>query len=151
MLGRIIRWPVGFILWARSDKSASLWSEIAAAAVHIVLVFWGTLTFGVAGAGAAFAGLYLFHVALIYWLVKSRHDYSWKRSTGNILMFGTVSVLLAFATTFIGNIAWRLTLGTMVLVPVSLLCLRGLIERIGRARLREVLLRLRMRLKLAHA
>ncbi len=150
LLGRIISWPLAFILLARADKTAFLWSEIASAVVHVLLVFWGTKAFGVAGAGAAFAGLYLFYVVLIYYVVKRRHGYFWRRSTGNVILLGTLAVLIGFATTFLNSVVWRLALGVSVLIIVSIVCFRGLLERLGSERLSKLWTMLGNRLGLAN-
>jgi enterobacterial common antigen flippase len=151
LLGRIISWPLGFLVLARADKTAFLWSEVVSNAVHVALVFWGTSRFGVAGAGAAFAGLYLFHVVLIYWITRIRHGYAWRKTTGRIVLLGTLAVLFAFVTTFAPSSGWRLALGLMVLVPVSIVCLRGLIDRVGREETKGVFLKFCSRLRSVHA
>jgi enterobacterial common antigen flippase len=151
LMGRIISCPLGFLLLARADKVAYFWSEFASALVHVTLVFFGTMVFGVQGAGAAFACLYLYYVVLIYWVAKKRHGYFWQRRTRNIVLLGTLAVVMAFGATFVNHVSWRLALGLIVLLIVSVVCLRGLVERIGREKIGASLLKVRMRLGLIRA
>ena len=135
LLGRIISWPLAFILLARADKAAFLYSEIAGALVHISLVYVGTKRYGVAGAGAAFAGQYLFYVLLIFWIVRRRHGYISQKSTSALLVIGTLLVAAAFGTSFIGNMICRLALGILMSVAAIAFSLRGIIDRLGYARI----------------
>ena len=135
LLGRIISWPLGFILLARGDKAAFLWSEIAASLLHVALVGAGVAWFGTAGAGAAFAGLYLVYVGLVLWIVRARHEYAWRSSTRNLVMLGTVLVLVAFGSTFCGSRAWRFGLGSAILAIAGYASVRGMVQRLGMERL----------------
>jgi PST family polysaccharide transporter len=128
-----------------------LWSELAGTVVHVALVLWGTAVCGVAGAGAAFAGLYLFYVVLIYRVVQLRHGYSLRKSTRNIVLAGTLAVVAAFAITFARGATWRFTLGAIMLVIVSILCVHGLLDRLGRERPSTICPMLSSRLELANA
>jgi antigen flippase len=131
LFGRIISWPMGFILLARADKKAFLWTEIAASVVHVGLVFAGIAYFGIPGAGAAFAVLYAFHVALIYGVVRRRHGYICRGATKGIIIAGVLMVGAAFGTTFIASPTWRLTLGMLVLAVAAFLSLRKMLGHLG--------------------
>ena len=65
MMLRIISWPMGFIIIAKSAQALFFWTEVAAATVHVGLAWLLVGPFGVAGAGAAFLGLYVWHTGLV--------------------------------------------------------------------------------------
>lgn len=67
---RVIAWPLGFIIVARGAQQIFFWTEVAATAVHIGLAWLFVRFFGIAGAGAAFFGLYVWHGILIYVIVR---------------------------------------------------------------------------------
>ncbi len=146
LLGRIIGWPLGFILLARGDTIAFLVTEVVACLVHVGLVLAGVWWFGLAGAGAAFAGLYLFYVVLMCWVVRRRHGYIWRKSTRNVVLTGSLVVAAGFGTTFIGSTGYRLGLGVVVLLIAGCFSLRGLVERVGVERIRQVKRTVAMRL-----
>jgi antigen flippase len=146
LLGRIISWPLGYVLLARGDKIAFMGSEVAAAALHIGLVWMGVHWYGVAGAGAAFAGLYVACGTWVYLIVRWRHGYSCRRSTRNLLLVGTALVGVGFATTFLPHPAWRLGAGALLLLGAGVVCLRGMRERLGPERMARAWRRIRTRL-----
>jgi len=135
LLGRIVSWPIGFVLLARGDKIAFAGSEIAAAAAHVGLVYLGVKWYGVAGAGAAFAGMYAFYVIWIRWIVRRRHGYRWGDSTKGLLLMGLFFVAVGFATTFIPGFALRLFCGAFVLTVATAICFRGMYTRLGPERI----------------
>jgi antigen flippase len=135
LFGRIIAWPLGFLLLARGDRRGYLSCEIASQLVHVGLVYAGVRGFGLAGAGAAFAGLYLFNTVLVYLAVRRRHSYTPQRSTRTLVLLGALLVAAAFGTTFAGNMTWRLASGGFVLAAAAVFSLRGLAERLGRERI----------------
>jgi enterobacterial common antigen flippase len=135
LLGRIISWPLGFVLLARGDKAAFLWSEIAASVMHVGLVVLGVSYFGLAGAGAAFAGLYLSYSVLVYVVVRRRHGYVCQKSTESLVLLGMLIVAAGFGTTFFGGVIWRLTFGVVTLAVAAAFSLHGIGQRLGRERI----------------
>lgn len=138
LLGRIIAWPLGFILLARSDRTAFLWCEVTSCVVHVGLVLAGVHWFGLAGAGAAFAGLYLFNCVLVYLVVRRRHDYVLRRSARDLMLLGALLVAAAFGATLIDNVIWRLVSGVLVLAIAAAFSLQGIARRLGRERIAAV-------------
>jgi antigen flippase len=135
LLGRIVSWPLGYMLLAAGDKVTFLWTEILSSAAHVGLVLLGVGAFGVVGAGAGFAGQYVLYVVLMYCVVRSRYGYVWRKGTRNVVLVGTAAVAGAFGTTFLPNPALRLACGVLVLAAAVVFSLRGLVERLGRERL----------------
>lgn len=138
LLGRIIIWPVGFVLLARGDKKAFLMTEIISAAVHVGLVYVGVKWYGVTGAGVAFAALYVFYVILIRGVVWRRHAYQWTCGTRNLLLMGTAVVGVGFMTTFISASSWRLVSGLGVLAVAAAMSMGGIYRRMGKERVARV-------------
>jgi len=103
MFGRIVSWPMGFILLAKADKRGFFWSELIASGAYVSLVWIGVQFWGVIGAGMAFALQYLLYSVLIYWIVKVRHNYDCGSHLLILTIVGTLLVSLAFGTTFISD------------------------------------------------
>lgn len=101
MLLRVIAWPMGFIVLAKGAQKVFFWTEIAATIVHIGLAWLLLETIGLAGAGIAFAGLYIWHGLLIYVLVNRMSGFRWSRDNLALgaMFFGlTAMVLVAVET-----------------------------------------------------
>lgn len=131
MLGRIVSWPVGFILLAHGDKSAYIICELATAVMHVALVWMGVYFLGPVGAGVAFAGQYLFYVALIFMVTRVRHGYIQSHSNRKLVMGGGALIILAFGSTFITLGVYRYAIGVLLLAISIGWSLHGLVERLG--------------------
>ncbi|MET3899017.1 antigen flippase [Devosia sp. UYZn731] len=77
MLLRVIAWPMGFIILAKGNQKMFFWTELAATVVQLGLVWVLLRVVGLAGAGIAFVGLYVWHGVLIYYLVRRISDFRW--------------------------------------------------------------------------
>lgn len=154
MLGSIISWPQGFILFARSDKTALLTSEWLTAAIFVTLIWLGVKYFGYVGAGMAFAAQSLLHVVLISWIVKTRHEFVLNKATRNVILAGLSFVVVAFGATFITSPVWRHVTGLLILSIAMGWSLHGLVARLGYERFMNGLQKLvghSVRLKLDRA
>ncbi len=114
MLLRIVAWPMGFIVLAKSAQWTFFWTEIAAAVVQVGLAWVLLRTVGVVGAGIAFFGLYVWHGLIIYVLVRRLSGFRWSQenlkaalvflaTTG--VAFPAVSLLPFWPATIIGAAA----------------------------------------------
>ena len=102
MLLRVVAWPMGFIILAKGAQQTFFWTEVAATVVHVGLAWLLLGVMGLAGAGVAFVGLYVWHGLLIYFLVNRMSGFRWSRDN------------LALGAMFLG-------LTGMVLVAVEML------------------------------
>lgn len=98
MLLRVVAWPMGFIVLAKGRQQLFFWTEVAASCVHVGLAWLLLGVLGLAGAGIAFAGLYVWHGLLIYFLVRRVSGFGWSRDNlalGAMFVALTGLVLLA--------------------------------------------------------
>ena len=77
MLLRVVAWPMGFIVLAKGDQKMFFWTEVAAAVVQVGLAWILLRWVGLAGAGIAFVGLYVWHGLIIYYLVRRMSGFRW--------------------------------------------------------------------------
>lgn len=89
---RIIAWPMGYVVVAKGAKGIMIATEVAAAAVHVGLAWLLLPAVGLAGAGIAFFGLYVWHGILIYGIVRRLTGFRWSHEN---LRLGLVVLLLA--------------------------------------------------------
>lgn len=131
MLGRIISWPLGFIIMARSDKIFMLIGEWLAAAIFVSLVWLGVKFFGAVGAGMAFAGENLWYLLWIIVIANIRHEFVMSKATRSIILAGIAFVVIAFVATFISSPVWRHVSGVLLLSIATGWTLHGLVDRLG--------------------
>ena len=97
MILRVVSWPMGYILLARGERRLFFWTEAAAAIVHCGLG-WACLRWmGLSGAGAAFFGLYLGHLMLIYAIVRRLTNFRWSPENRRIALLFLPIIALTFA------------------------------------------------------
>ncbi len=98
MLMRVVAWPMGFIVLAKGAQAVFFWTEVAATVVHVGLAAVLVRFFGLNGATMAFFGLYVWHSALIYFIVRRLTGFRWSRANvrlGSIYLPLIASVFLA--------------------------------------------------------
>ncbi|MEQ1636190.1 MAG: O-antigen translocase [Methylococcales bacterium] len=74
---RVISWPMGFIIVAKGVQNLLIFSEVAWTVVYLGLAWTCVSLFGLKGAGIAFFGSYVFHVVMIYIIVRRLSGFRW--------------------------------------------------------------------------
>jgi PST family polysaccharide transporter len=96
---RVITWPIGYIILAKGNQTLFFWSELAWTIVNLALTWISVAYFGLAGAGIAFCGSYVFHGCLIYGIVSSLSGFRWSndnRETGLVFLCMIAVVFCGF-------------------------------------------------------
>jgi enterobacterial common antigen flippase len=139
---RVVTWPMGFIIMAKSQQAIFLATELAWSVVALALTWWLTRRFGVAGAGMAFAGAYVFHGLMIYPIVRRTSGFRWSPSsfnTGLVFLASIGAVMLAF---YVLAPLWATLLGGAVTLLSALHSARSLSRLVSREALPRPVLRL---------
>lgn len=100
MMLRIVAWPIGFIIVARGARLTLFATEAAAGLLHVGLAWLLTVRFGVAGAGAAFFGLYVWHGLIVYAIARWMTGFRWSRANvvlALVFLPATAAVFAALA------------------------------------------------------
>jgi len=74
---RVISWPMGFIIVAKNVQNLLIFSELAWTIVYLGLAWICVSFFNLKGAGIAFFGSYIFHVLIIYIIVRRLSGFRW--------------------------------------------------------------------------
>ena len=145
---RAITWPMGFIIVAKNRQLLFIFAEIAWTLVNVALTWVCVDAFGVVGAGLAFFGSYLFHLILIYPIVRRLSGFRW--SLQNVMTGGGTLALLAlvFGLSYMLPLNALMGIGTLVLILSGAYSIRTLLTlvpwtRIPR-RMRAILVWLRL-------
>lgn len=75
---RIISWPMGFIIVSRNRQLAFIATELAWTIVNVGATLVLVRYWGMTGVGAAFFLSYVFHVAIIYPVVRQISGFRWE-------------------------------------------------------------------------
>ena len=148
MMLRVIAWPMGFIVVAKGARATFFWTEVAATAVHISLAWWLVNRIGLHGAGAAFFGLYVWHGALIYLLVRRLSGFRWSAANVRVGLFFLPLTGLVFVSFLVVPVGVALSFGSLSVVLSTFYAARTLLDCVPAHRMphliRSPLTRLRL-------
>jgi enterobacterial common antigen flippase len=113
---QVIAWPMGFIVLAKGAQKIYFWTELTAAVVQVVLAWFLVAKFGLAGAGAAFFGLYVWHGLLIYLVVRRLSGFRWSAATRRMGFF----LLCLIASVFSGFYVFPFWLANLLGIAATL-------------------------------
>lgn len=130
-VGRIVSWPLGYVLLALGNKRWLLLTETGFAIVHLVLIVLGLNFFGIEGVAVAFFLIYLLHVFVMHILSKTLISFGWSNQCLKLLMISVSVSMIIFAVcrTLQANLATAF--GLIIVVILSIYFLRILIKSIG--------------------
>ena len=148
ILGRVISWPIGFVLLAKGRSKTFFCTELASNLVHLGLIWLGLRWFGLTGLGIAFFGLYVFCGLLVLLVVHNLSGFWWTRS--NLRLCG-VAILLTICAFFLTTYAFPKNLGVVIgsimTTVAGLLGMKKMVLRAGYAGLTDAWEMVRARLK----
>ena len=135
IFGRIISWPIGFILLAKGERKLFLISESLANAIHLGLIWILVPHAGIAGAGMAFAGLYLFYSVLMVFISRRLTGFRWSAVNCGLLGWMIPLVVAVFLAMLGLPLVWGFPLGLVATVVASGVCFKHLLRRVPAHRL----------------
>lgn len=130
-LGRVISWPLGYVLLALGKGKWFLLTETSFNAVHVVLIALGLHQFGVEGVAIAFVVMYTGYSTTVYLVCRHLIGFAWSAECMKIVF---VTLPLLAATFFASRVMplWPSSLvGFALTMVVGIFCLRGLATRVG--------------------
>ncbi len=128
---RVISWPVGFVSLA---KGAAGWFALAQTqfnAINFLFVWLLLGPVGLNGVGMAFVVAYLFSV--MFNLVVSRRlsGFRWSASVTRLIVSSSIVIALAFASTLALSTYVNLAICLILAGVASVICVRGVANRVG--------------------
>ena len=111
---RVISWPMGFIIVAKGAQSLYFWSEFAWTTVNLSLSWLFLGWFGLNGTGIAFFGSYVFHVVLIYCIVRRLSGFRWSAENGKTAFTYLVLIGAVFCASYVLPMVWATCFGAAV-------------------------------------
>jgi enterobacterial common antigen flippase len=92
---RVVTWPLGYVLVAKGEQTLFVLADGLWTLINIGLTWWCVKHFGTSGAGIAFFGSYLFHLALVYPICRRLTGFRWSsQNVGTGLAFaGAIGIV----------------------------------------------------------
>ena len=95
---RVVSWPMGFIIVAKGAQNLFIFSELAWTSVYLGLAWICVSYFNLNGAGIAFFGSYVFHVVMIYMIVRRLSGFRWSPATKNTSFLFLTLITVVFCS-----------------------------------------------------
>lgn len=130
-IGRVLSWPLGFVLLAKGEGKLMVVTETSANLVHLLLILLGLHFVGLVGTAVAFFILYIFHLLIMRLIVGGLISFEWSWGVLRLfLLFLPVSIIAFFLEAFFSSFITAV-FGVLLSIMVGLYCVRGLALRLG--------------------
>ena len=130
-LGRVIGWPMGFIVLALGKGVLFATTQTIFNILHLALIWGGLVAFGVEGVSMAFFTLYLIAPTIVFLIVRHLTGFTWFSATRRLVLALLPMIALVFMASRL-LLPWQATgIGVALTTVASVFCLRGLAARIG--------------------
>ncbi len=128
MMLRIVTWPIGFIIVAKGARVLFIVTEFLWSAFNVSLSWLCVTSFGLQGAGIAFAASYALHLLVVYPIVRRLTGFRW--SAANITT--ALVYLPAVAAVFLGfhvlPASWAVATGVIATVGSTAYSIAALVR-----------------------
>lgn len=130
-MGRVISWPLGFVMLALGKGRYFLLTETTANSIHLGLIYICLLLLGIEGVAISFFVLYLTYILIVYVTCRHLISFRWSYRCKKIgLLTLPIMGLLMMTNRYLS--LWQATLiGLTITIIASIICLRGLAIRVG--------------------
>jgi len=132
---RVITWPMGYIIVARSEQAIFFWTELAWTLLTLALTWKCIEYLGLVGAGVAFFGAYVFHGCLIYFIVRRLSGFRWSADSRRTVQMFLGMVALVMGSFYILPVYGALALGAAMLILITTHSVRVLLSLVRKDRL----------------
>lgn len=132
---RVVSWPMGYIIVAQGAQGLFFATELAWTFVNVGLSWLFISWFGLAGAGIAFFATYVFHVAMIYAVVRRRTGFRWSAACKKAVAWLGASIALVFCAFYALPVLTASVIGVSAAIVAGLLSLRLLLGLMASERL----------------
>jgi len=130
-LGRVISWPLGFVMLALGKGRWFLFTEAGANIIHLALIVIGLKWLGIEGVAIAFFVLYLCYIVVVYLISRHLTGFSWSNACCRIALYTLPAILVVIVCCQTLSI-WPATLiGVLVTFTLGIFCLQELVRLLG--------------------
>jgi enterobacterial common antigen flippase len=132
IFGRIVTWPMGFVLVAKGRAKTFFWTELLASSLQLGFACAGMHLFGVIGLGIAFSLVYLIYSPIIFFIVHRETGFRWSASNEKLLLLAMTAIIVVFLFSGAKELGyWAPSVGATITVAVGVASLKALLARVG--------------------
>jgi enterobacterial common antigen flippase len=130
-LGRVISWPLGYVMLALNKSSTYLATALIAECIHILLIVVLLSVFKLKGVAIAFALLLIFTTTLLFYVAKSITGFSWNQKLKQLISVAIFVSSLFFVLMNVSVFHFQNLLACSLLILVAYICLKALADRLN--------------------
>lgn len=130
-LGRVISWPLGYLLMAKSKGRWLIASETTIHSIHLLLVYTGIQFMGITGAALAFFLLYLLYITMVFLIGKKVASFSWSRDCAVQIAYACGFMLTAWLAAQIDSKVVSAAVSVPLIIAAGAHAITGLTGRLG--------------------
>jgi PST family polysaccharide transporter len=131
IFGRVLSWPMAFIMLAKGEGRWFALSETAVSILHLSLIFCFMRAFGLWGVALAFAVLYFAYTIMVYFISRRLTGFAWTSAAIRLFATSFALVLAGFGIQKWIHGVPGCVLGLVLTAAASMLTLRGISSRLG--------------------
>ena len=130
-MGRVVSWPLGFVLLALGKGRWFLLTETSFNILHVALIVLGLQLFGIEGVAIAFFLMYLGYILAVYLVCRHLIGFEWSAESIKITFLAAPILGATFMACRTLSLWPASAIGLTLTLVVSALCVRGLATRVG--------------------
>ena len=131
VFGRIISWPMGFILPAKGNTRWFVATETFSSLLHLCLCLLLIPWLGLWGVAVAYAGLDTIYIILMLSVSSHLCNFSWTAGVRRLLVIASILIGTGFSVQHWIHGLPALAIGGLLTVATSIVSLRGIAKRLG--------------------
>lgn len=130
-LGKIISWPLGFVMLALGKGKWFFVTETTFILLHLTLITILIKFQGLEGVAIAFSILYIVCTCVVWSIARHLTGFTWSQSSRIMLIQLTMIALAIFMAVRLLPL-WPASIGSSIItLIITIYCIRGLISRVG--------------------
>jgi len=128
---QVVTWPMGFMLRAKGNGQLFFLTELFANSMHLGLAWLGIRYFGLIGIGMAFLGMTLAYLALIYWVISQKYEFTLSRMNVRVLAIFSSAAGIVFLTPYYISDYTSMFINAAMVIVTSLYSIRTIMGKVG--------------------
>jgi len=132
LMGRVISWPIGFIMLAKGAKRWFFFSELAANIVLLGFSWLGVVFYGLVGTGMAVLAEYVCYTVLVLFIVRQLTGFRWSSACIRLIAFSIFFAAASFIIATFLPLVWSAAIGALLAAITGWYSLRTLTRLVGR-------------------
>lgn len=132
ILGRVISFPLGYIILAKAKGLLFFINELQAGIFHILAVIICYKIFGLQGSGLAFALLYAWEIIFILLVINKLAHVHWTSSNLKLILLSvSIIIVLSILQQIQISATVKYMIGLIILAATSYICFKRLLKSTG--------------------